>query len=98
PPRPPLFPYTTLFRSRILVQRVIRGGAVGVGVDHAARAMIDGVRDQLRARAAFLKADPRQAREVQEAQENDDRTDDRRDAEDLRSEEHTSELQSPYDL
>ena len=69
--------------ARILVQCVVRGGGVGVGAHHFLCAMKDGVRDQLRARAAVLEADARQTREVQKAQEDDDRADDRRDAENL---------------
>ena len=68
---------------RIVVQRPVRGGRVGVGAHDFVRAMKDRVGDELRARAAFFEAHARQAGEVQEAQEDDDRAHDRRDAEDL---------------
>src|SRR2546426_4869040 len=66
PPRSTLFPYTTLFRSSIIVAYVEEPG--GRSADGAA--MLD--RTQERVRAAGLKVE--------------------------RSEEHTSELQSPCNL
>ena len=63
-----------------VAQRLVRIGAVG---DHFAGAMEDGVGEQLGARAALVEADLRQPRQVQHAQHDDDRADDRRDAEDL---------------
>src|SRR5438094_1787415 len=73
PPRPPLFPYTTLFRSRLEhyddEHVVVEGVLVPAWHARPDRAGLS------RARAAAAKR-----RETR------------------RSEEHTSELQSPYDL
>ena len=65
------------------MQRPVRGDGVGVRGHDLLRAMENRVGHQLGARAAFLQAHPRQIGEVQEAQEDDDRADDRRDAENL---------------
>src|SRR5688500_19206452 len=72
PPRPPLFPYTTLFRS----------------IDEHERKGSDAVGDGLRSRAGRPAA-ARPARAVNTA---------RAVAAVVRSEEHTSELQSPCNL
>src|SRR5207248_11756857 len=84
PPRSTLFPYTTLFRSPINRQRRLRH-----------------VRDQFRGpddsrnvhAALFLAADPDIARRFPRPEIHDENAGRCR-----RSEEHTSELQSPYDL
>src|SRR5207248_10021304 len=94
PPRPPLFPYTTLFRSerigwqyamellltgeRIDAGRAHEIGLAGWVVPH------DQLLDEARALAdRLVRAAPLAARSIKEV---------------ARSEEHTSELQSPYDL
>src|SRR3546814_2396483 len=72
-----LFPYTTLFRSRLCVQRAALG-LHGMGGVHAAPRLCAPVRPSRvdrRHRGRRLRAQPRPVR-------------------DLRSEEHTSELQS----
>src|SRR5207248_3599432 len=91
PPRTPrstLFPYTTLFRSR---------GGPDAGPAHHAAGDAEGAGGrQVRRRAAHggrgddHGGDAREARRLREARA---RRGGRR-----RSEEHTSELQSPYDL
>jgi hypothetical protein len=54
---------------------------LGAGADHdLLRAVIDGVGQQLGARARLVQAHARQLRELHHAQDDDDRTDDRRDA------------------
>src|SRR5262249_56590988 len=68
PPRSPLFPYTTLFRSQLLASDVLAGGVAGIGgQDGGEAAALD-----LAAQIA--------------------------DREGIRSEEHTSELQSLTNL
>src|SRR5256885_4411022 len=75
PPRSTLFPYTTLFRSRL------------------------GERDQRRMHAARAAFDPRPGRERGERAEGGDEFGAAvRIAARIRSEEHTSELQSPCNL
>src|SRR5207248_9485496 len=85
PPRSTLFPYTTLFRS----PRLRQGRGVGAAGAHGAReAALGAVRaggaepDQRPARGDFRPLLPGVAGVLGTA----------------RSEEHTSELQSPYDL
>src|SRR5947208_8444580 len=73
PPTPPLFPYTPLFRSRLLARR---------NVDHVAQCAY--ARDFLRRR---LGVDAAMLSDVTRAA-----------VQDPRSEEHTSELQSPDHL
>jgi hypothetical protein len=51
--------------------------------DHVPRPIVDGVGQQLGARAALLQADTREVAQKEQAQENDDRADDRRHADDL---------------
>src|SRR5207248_8407878 len=83
PPRPTLFPYTTLFRSGGRAPRCARSPAVrcrgrGTGPPKGARAASGppACRRSRRAAPPSVVPAPRRAR----------------------SEEHTSELQSPYDL
>src|SRR5207248_10317014 len=84
PPRPPLFPYTTLFRSAA-------AGRHG-GSSHGVAARAD------RGRRAGGGHGP--ARPAADAPDRPRRSARRRPGgrRDRRSEEHTSELQSPYDL
>src|SRR5207248_9497611 len=88
PPRPTLFPYTTLFRSRRL--RVPR---------RRRTRFLDAVHRRVDAgpRLRALDRDGRMYRRLRRAGDSDAvaRT---RNARHARSEEHTSELQSPYDL
>ena len=58
---------------------------VGIAADghDLACAVVDGLRQELGARAALLHADPREPRDGDQAQCHDDRADDRGDAEDL---------------
>src|SRR5207248_10880817 len=84
PPRPTLFPYTTLFRSPAFTRRELRGLLRGTVRGGRAVSRVHGL-----PRAVVLGA-PRLGGPV-----------DRRPAlrsPGVRSEEHTSELQSPYDL
>ena len=67
-------------RPGIAVQRLI---GIDPLDDDFAGAMEDGVRQQLRPRLAFVQADASEASQVHQAQHDDDRADDRRDAEDL---------------
>src|SRR5207248_9314716 len=89
PPRPPLFPYTTLFRSlrglrRELIARAsIRREHAGVGTWLERRQRLDAVGSRLSGHLCC-------ARDVPGTGVRDQRV--------VRSEEHTSELQSPYDL
>src|SRR5688500_19266024 len=78
PPRPTLFPYTTLFRSRLVDQR--RGHAVGRDVPLLAQAHED-ADDLVGGAPRQVLVTHERAREVGG-----------------RSEEHTSELQSPCNL
>src|SRR5207248_9942391 len=91
PPCSPLFPYTTLFRSlEELAKRVVvaapRGG--GDDADHCGHGGLDQCRDRCGRRGGrFLelgRIGPQMSGGC--------------DGEQGRSEEHTSELQSPYDL
>src|SRR5690349_23601068 len=83
PPSSTLFPYTTLFRSRVVAAVVVRG-VLGVGVEP-----VEGVVDVLRRALEVLRA--LDVVGVVQHLETDDRVG-------LRSEEHTSELQSRRDL
>src|SRR5207248_6736259 len=94
PPSPPLFPYTTLFRSRRR-SRASASASSGVHADHplprsapiGSHATLGHARcqanDKLRTQGAQNLADVPAYLDL---------------GPDLRSEEHTSELQSPYDL
>src|SRR2546426_3544912 len=82
PPRSTLFPYTTLFRS--LRQRTRRGGEVGVSDD----AVDQPERQRLGRRHHACAPD-----ELQRLGRSDQTGE-----EEARSEEHTSELQSPCNL
>src|SRR5438094_4946236 len=83
--RSPLFPYTTLFRSVFGARFGLF--ALGAGRIHEEAAVEVGLGDLVRA-GAFDFAFGRQAGD----------RDRRRAAEAFRSEEHTPELQSPYDV
>src|SRR5438094_7589269 len=92
PPRPPLFPYTTLFRSREHPRRHLGEGDAAVRTGEAL-----GKGDRFALRNLDLDDS------VGEAQGGLQRVGQARaepvlDDEPVRSEEHTSELQSPYDL
>src|SRR5206468_12574733 len=86
PPRPPLFPYTTLFRSEAVHHR--GGAAAGRGDDRDARRS-----PELRRPAAGDEG-----RDLDERLEHVDAQDAAIAEERIRSEEHTSELQSRSDL
>src|SRR3712207_6873426 len=80
PPRSTLFPYTTLFRSRISSSRRARMASVGVCTRPSDTAPSNAVRRRIvAARVAFMPT-------TQSASD--------RDPQHRRSEEHTSELQS----
>src|SRR5207248_9499491 len=86
PPTSPLFPYTTLFRS-LLRHRQRQRGAVSIALDHG---IVQRDADGRATEQGLVHRGPRGPhRELR-----------RRGARDRssRSEEHTSELQSPYDL
>src|SRR5207248_9727606 len=95
PPRPTLFPYTTLFRSHDALLGAFAAGAQETGLEvDVAQLKPDGLRGaqaagvhELEQGAVAQRLRVRAARAGQQAR-------------DLvaRSEEHTSELQSPYDL
>src|SRR5207248_11717548 len=87
PPRPTLFPYTTLFRSVAISSSRDQGGALG-GARRGAGACEGGRLGQRRSRDR--PADPHRG----EHHRNREGLAEGRE----RSEEHTSELQSPYDL
>src|SRR5690348_17810507 len=88
PPRSTLFPYTTLFRS----ERTLAVGADQVVVDHGAHV----VEAELFDFRNFVRG----AEAVKEMQERDAglQRGGVRDQREIRSEEHTSELQSPVHL
>src|SRR5207248_6890757 len=92
PPRSPLFPYTTLFRSLVtMVARLTVGRKAYAAVERRAAEVLTAA-DTLRAELRRLVDDDAAAyAKVSAAYRipKDDAT---------RSEEHTSELQSPYDL
>src|SRR3989454_4440981 len=75
PPRSTLFPYTTLFRSRLVVRRE--------SLDQPRRLVF--VREQPRGASQHVLRDGPEAPRAVEV-------------EDVRSEEHTSELQSPCNI
>src|SRR5207248_9367013 len=92
PPSPTLFPYTTLFRSR---HRARYGGGVGPGNRNAAQFSIGFERRQLgRRTGAIEEDDPLLLGDIGQ----DEAIAAQSGLVLLRSEEHTSELQSPYDL
>src|SRR5207248_9548533 len=82
PPSSPLFPYTTLFRSMYLGQQEVRSR----DYSEATQAIVDEEVSRL-----LKEADERAAKILKEHRGVLDKVTDR-------SEEHTSELQSPYDL
>src|SRR5207248_4719236 len=95
PPSPPLFPYTTLFRSRYLsslalVLELIRHAAKDPGERAAA------VVGRLVAHLATLRQMSLSVAVMLQAGENPNL--EAAVVKDVRSEEHTSELQSPYDI
>src|SRR5207248_10072245 len=79
PPRPPLFPYTTLFRSPRLGPRVAPQ-LVALAPEHPGLGL----------RGEPVKLVQRANRQLEGALDRRNRV--------RRAEEHTSELQSPYDL
>src|SRR5207244_10170542 len=89
PPSPTLFPYTTLFRSDV------RGGSVRIGVRRRRAARVGVAEDDLP-----VRLDPGQRQLVGDpaALTVRDRHADDLAAQARRSEEHTSELQSPDHL
>src|SRR5207248_11605058 len=90
PPRCPPFPYTTLFRSRQVAQRlgIAPGevGSAGLKDRHAVARQWISVPAVAESRLAQLEGEGLRVLQVS------------RHTNKLRSEEHTSELQSPYDL
>src|SRR5207248_4887232 len=98
PPRSPLFPYTTLFRSNAgaaIAQGLQRERSLVLGQfarqRHHGEATLQQRRLQMPDGIARV-AEHQRARRFEKAQNIDDGMFD------VRSEEHTSELQSPYDL
>src|SRR5207248_7256091 len=89
PPRPPLFPYTTLFRSRHGERRrqvpELRPGLPGRHRDgsHGTGGIVSYPLDKLSGEVAYIAYHFHWGMD---------------DILSMRSEEHTSELQSPYDL
>src|SRR5207248_5884633 len=89
PPPPPLFPYTTLFRSRSIRRPAARASAArsdsGPAPDRATKASParPAARETAPRAAAGPRSPPARARRPRRF---------------VGSEEHTSELQSPYDL
>src|SRR3712207_8443514 len=79
PPRSTLFPYTTLFRSRLVV-RVAREAGVADALD--SRVALEELGDPMRVRAVLAHADGERLHAAQHEPGVE------------RSEEHTSELQS----
>src|SRR5437867_7500801 len=77
PPRPPLFPYTTLFRSANVPVVAWSGGSRAVSVWNITKQEPRTIRQSAGSLAVALSPDGQRL---------------------ARSEEHTSELQSPYDL
>src|SRR5207248_8290432 len=96
PPTSPLFPYTTLFRSHLRPQRADVDQLVEV--ERFLRELADRDQRSVDADRAHRDVDARAVEQARIAQRMRlvDAAADRGD--DLRSEEHTSELQSPYDL
>src|SRR5256885_6676582 len=93
PPGSPLFPYTTLFRSNERTPR--ERPASHVHVRGRARVAVDDVAVMMRARRAdrpLASGDGNRARAEADEHDGDEQL------EDVRSEEHTSELQSPCNL
>src|SRR5699024_12767424 len=88
-PRSPLFPYTTLFRSDIIAE--IEGRIDGLREDSEKAKEYLGLRDRFRELEIniTLRNIEKLEKADNEAREDIDRT---------RSEEHTSELQSRFDL
>src|SRR2546430_5984931 len=80
PPRSTLFPYTTLFRSRVLNRRICEPPLFSIS-RHAIKSLMLSVIDQAQSRTVFLKARIQKFYKPK-----------------LRSEEHTSELQSQSNL
>src|SRR5207248_11764067 len=93
PPRTPLFPYTTLFRSKPADQRAdVEEFGIAEGPARCSFSAVPQPRDgraQMRLRRIPERGDERMPLE---------RLLDDAPLHALRSEEHTSELQSPYDL
>src|SRR5207248_10994610 len=88
PPTPTLFPYTTLFRSLGILQRIRAAIAVRV------RDPVDVARERLKPLLVRVGLTGERQRHHRPAMKGVFKRDHRR----ARSEEHTSELQSPYDL
>src|SRR5207249_10860425 len=86
PPTPPLFPYTTLFRSATIVAQA--------GAPPSERAATTGPRTNIGARTAKLpRAEKTPSTQSQVRERNTCQP-----SRSSRSEEHTSELQSRFDL
>src|SRR5207248_11606094 len=89
PPPSTLFPYTTLFRSDVLLHRELR--------QHVERLEDEAVAVAPKARERIV-VHARELVFVEVDRALVDRLEPRDEVEQCRSEEHTSELQSPYDL
>src|SRR5206468_13068926 len=95
PPRSPLFPYTTLFRSDLQLALVVAGlGEAGRDQDRARDLLLAALDQRLRDE---LGRD-REHRDVDDAGHVLDRLEGLAPHDLVRSEEHTSELQSRSDL